>query len=215
LRGRTLLIAVVAVLSLLSATAFAKGHPVVHGSKHADHLKFGKGNNRVFARGGDDAVFGGGGRDRLRGGRGDDVLLGGAGADRLRGGQDDDVLDGGPGDDYLFARGDGGDADQVVCGAGEDTVVLGRNDTIVVEAETSADGCEHVKRPGGPNACASHDQRCVAEGERPCASSHSDCDDPLEEPCTANAGACDDPVATEPEPDEAVEAPDTDEPESL
>jgi energy-coupling factor transporter ATP-binding protein EcfA2 len=44
------------------------------GSKHADHMKFGKANNRVFAGAGNDTVLGGAGRDRLRGGRGDDVL---------------------------------------------------------------------------------------------------------------------------------------------
>ena len=128
MRGRAIFLAVLAALSLLCGTAVAKEghHKVVHGSTHADHMKFGKANNRVFAGGGNDTVLGGAGRDRLRGGRGDDVLLGGAGGDRLRGGQDDDVLDGGAGDDVINARGDGGDPDEVVCGPGEDTVLLGR-----------------------------------------------------------------------------------------
>ena len=97
MRGRTIFFAVLAALSLLCGTAVAKKghHKVVRGSKHADHMKLGKANNRVFAGGGNDTVLGGAGRDRLRGGRGDDVLLGGAGADRLKGGQDDDILDGG------------------------------------------------------------------------------------------------------------------------
>ena len=140
MRGRTIFFAVLAALSLLCGTAVAKKHhKVVHGSKHADHMKLGKANNRVFAAGGNDTVLGGAGRDRLRGGRGDDVLLGGAGGDRLRGGQDDDVMDGGAGDDLINARGDGGDPDEVVCGPGDDTVLLGRNDRIVVEAGTSND----------------------------------------------------------------------------
>jgi hypothetical protein len=70
-RGRTIFFAVLAALSLLCGTAVArKGHPkVVHGSTHADHLKLGKADNRVFAAGGNDTVLGGAGRDRLRGGR--------------------------------------------------------------------------------------------------------------------------------------------------
>lgn len=192
MRGRTIFFAVLAALSLLCGTAVAKKHHrVVNGSKHADHMKLGKANNRVFAGGGNDTVLGGAGRDRLRGGRGDDVLLGDAGADRLRGGQDDDMLDGGAGDDVINARGDGGDPDEVVCGPGDDTVLLGRNDRIVVEADASTDdpalgedgddqgedddGCEHVTRPGGPQACDSHER------------------------------GCDDPVETEPEPDDPVE----------
>jgi RTX calcium-binding nonapeptide repeat (4 copies) len=221
-RGRTIFFAVLAALSLLCGTAVAKQHHrAVHGSKHADHMKFGKANNRVFAGGGNDTVLGGAGRDRLRGGRGDDVLLGGAGGDRLRGGQDDDVLDGGAGDDVINARGDGGDPDEVVCGDGEDTVLLGRNDRIMVEAGASNDdadevdepeagddpemgedpgeqgdddddGCEHVKRPGGPRACDSHNDGC---------------DEPAEEPCVATGRDCDDPVETEPEPDDPVDEP--------
>lgn len=65
------------------------------------------GNDRVYARAGDDMVDGGGGNDRLREGRGDDTLLGGGGDDRLKGGQDDDYLDGDEGDDRINARGDG------------------------------------------------------------------------------------------------------------
>jgi len=141
MRGKTIFLAVLAALSLLCGTAVAKkGHQkVTRGTKHADHMKLGRANDRVFAGAGDDIVLGGAGRDRLRGGRGDDVLLGGAGDDRLRGGQGNDVLDGGAGDDVINARGDGGDPDLVVCGEGEDTVLLGRNDRIMVEAGASND----------------------------------------------------------------------------
>ena len=141
MRGRTIFLAVLAALGLLCGTAVAKKghHKVTRGSKHADHIKLGKANNRVFAGGGNDTVLGGAGRDRLRGGRGDDVLLGDAGADRLKGGQGDDVLDGGDGNDVINARGDGGDPDEVVCGPGDDTVLLGKNDRIMVEAGASTD----------------------------------------------------------------------------
>ena len=216
MRGRTIFFAVLAALSLLCGTAVAKkGHDkVVHGSKHADHLKLGKANNRVFAAGGNDTVLGGAGRDRLRGGRGDDVLLGGAGGDRLRGGQDDDVLDGGAGNDVINARGDGGDPDEVVCGPGDDTVLLGRNDRIMVEAGDKPDleepgdddGCEHVKRPGGPKACDSNGRGCD-EAEEPCVATHAGCEEPGDDQCVATYGDCDDPVTDEPEPDEPVEEP--------
>jgi hypothetical protein len=207
-RGRTIFFAVLAALSLLCGTAVAKGHhhKVVRGSKHADHMKFGKANNRVFAGGGNDTVLGGAGRDRLRGGRGDDVLLGGGGGDRLRGGQDDDVLDGGAGDDVINARGDGGDPDEVVCGAGEDTVLLGRNDEVVAGAaseEADDDGCEHVKYPKGgepkENACAAHSDGC------------DEADEPVDGGCIARfAPQCSDPEVLKPEPDEPVEEPEPD-----
>jgi hypothetical protein len=225
MKGRILVVALLAALSLLSATAVAGGHRVVTGSKGDDELTLGAGGQRVFARGGDDSVEGGAGNDRLRGGHGDDGLYGDAGDDRLRGGQDNDLLDGGDGDDYLNGGGDGGDRDRIVCGDGHDVVVLGRNDVVLVEVHASEDagtdepaegpadepgaddadepaleepqsgdddGCEKVKGPGAPRACASND---------------GGCDEPAEEPCAANLAECDDPVATEPEPDEPVEVP--------
>jgi Ca2+-binding RTX toxin-like protein len=128
-RGKTTFLTLVAGLIMLCATAVAFAHEGelgVPGTQGSDELTLGGGNNRVYARAGDDMVDGGGGNDRLRGGRGDDTLLGGAGDDRLKGGQDDDYLDGGEGDDRINARGDGRDGDEVVCGPGEDTVLLGR-----------------------------------------------------------------------------------------
>jgi Ca2+-binding RTX toxin-like protein len=138
-KGRTLFLALLAALSLLSATAVAEGHRVMKGTKGDDELTLGSAANRVFARAGDDHVNGGGGNDRLRGGRGDDALFGAAGNDRLRGGQDNDLLDGGDGDDYMNGRGDGGDKDRIVCGDGDDVVVLGRNDVVLVEVQASED----------------------------------------------------------------------------
>jgi len=150
-RGKTTLIALVAVLSLLCATAVAFAHDGglrVPGTKGSDELSGDAGNNRVYARGGDDVVNGGDGNDRLRGGRGDDTLMGGGGNDRLKGGQDSDYLDGGDGDDRINARGDGRDGDEVDCGPGEDTVLLGRNDEVVTGAEASEDADE--ERPSSP-----------------------------------------------------------------
>jgi len=213
-RGRTLVVLVVAILSLLTATAVAGGHRVVMGTKGSDDMSLGSAGDRVFARGGDDTVDGGAGNDRMRGGKGDDDLSGGEGNDRLRGGQGEDHLDGGEGDDYLNGRGDGGDPDELVCGGGTDTVVLGRNDVV------ADDGCEKVKGPGA-RTCASHrdgcevarpcvasTRECGEDDNMPCASNQEGCDEPVEEPCVATLNRdCDDPVAGEPEADPAARAP--------
>jgi hypothetical protein len=220
-RGRTFFFALVAALSLVSATAVAGGHRVVMGTNGGDELTMGGGANRVFARAGDDTVDGGAGNDRLRGGRGDDTLLGGADDDRLRGGQDNDLLDGGEGDDYLNGGGDGGDKDRIDCGAGSDVVVLGKND--VVEQTESGDdvGCEKVKGPGAPRACASHGagcdepaRPCIATSREcsevdamPCASNSDGCPESTEEPCLAISRGCGDPVKDQPEVSPSLAAP--------
>ena len=215
MRGRTFVVVLVALLSLLTATAVAGGHRVVIGTKSGDDLSLGSAGDRVFARGGDDTVDGGGGNDRLRGGNGDDDLSGGEGNDRLRGGQGEDHLDGGGGNDYLNGRGDGGDPDEIVCGVGTDIAVLGRNDV------AGDDGCEKLKGPGAPHVCASHrdgcetarlcvasTRECGEDDHMPCASNREGCDEPVEDPCVATLNRdCDDPVAGEPEADPAARAP--------
>ena len=227
MRGKALFLAVLAALSLFSATAVAGGHRVVQGTKDGDELNAGGGADRVFARSGDDSVDGGTGNDRIRGGNGDDALFGGGGKDRLRGGQDNDYLDGGDGDDYLNGGGDGRDKDKIVCGDGYDVVVLGRNDVVLVEVDAAGDvessdddGCEKVKGPGGDReACAS-----TGCGHEPCASTDGGCGEPRtcaarmapgcypsELVCMATDGDCDDPVVEVPEPDEPVEDPAPDE----
>lgn len=219
MRGRTLFLAVLAVLSLLSATAVAGGHRVVQGTKGGDELNAGGGADRIFARSGDDSVDGGTGNDKIRGGNGDDALFGGDGKDRLRGGQDNDFLDGGEGDDYLNGGGDGRDKDKIVCGDGYDVVVLGRNDVVLVEVGAAEhpveedsdepagesdepaleepesgddDGCEKVKGPGEPKTCASREGGCD-EGDRPCAATSRVCGDELDKPCMATYGGCEEP----------------------
>ena len=232
MRGRTVFLAMLAALSLLSATAVAGGHRVVQGTKGGDELNTGGGADRVFARAGDDSVDGGTGNDKIRGGNGDDALFGGDGKDRLRGGQDNDFLDGGNGDDYLNGGGDGRDKDKIVCGDGYDVVVLGRNDVVLVEVEASGvveedvpaeeesgesgesaddDGCEKVKRPGGDReACASTYSGC--DEPHPCASRVARGCYPTEPVCPATYDGCDDePVVEEHEPDEPVEVPAPDE----
>lgn len=210
MRGKTVFLALVAIVTMLCATAVAFAHDGelrIPGTKGSDELAMGDGNNKVYARGGDDMVDGGGGNDWLRGGRGDDTLVGGEGNDRLMGGQDDDYLDGGDGDDRINARGDGGDPDEVVCGAGDDTVLLGRNDEVaaVASEEDAAadDGCEHVKYPKGKEP-----------RENVCAASSNGCDESDEQVdggCIARfVPYCADPEVVKPDPDEPVEAPEPD-----
>lgn len=204
MRGRTTVLALVAIAAMLLVSAVALAHdgrPA--GTKGADDLTMSDGNDRVFARGGDDSVDGGAGNDRLRGGRGHDELFGGEGDDRLRGGQDDDYLDGGEGDDYINGRGDGRDGDEIVCGNGYDVAVLGRGDVIVAQSD---DGCEKVKRPTGRHhkkhleLCAANSQGCDDDGA-------------IEDPCAARyTPRCGDPEVVMPEPDEPVEEPAPDEP---
>jgi hypothetical protein len=204
MRGRTTVLALVAIAGMLLVSAVALAHdgrPA--GTKGADDLTMSDGNDRVFARGGDDSVDGGAGNDRLRGGRGHDELYGGEGDDRLRGGQDDDYLDGGEGDDYINGRGDGRDGDEIVCGNGYDVAVLGRGDVIVAQSD---DGCEEVKRPKGRHhkkyreLCAANSQGCDDDGA-------------IEDPCAARyTPRCGDPEVVMPEPDEPVEEPAPDEP---
>ena len=226
MKGRTLLLAVLAALSVLCATAVAGDHPrPVVGTKGVDELSTAAGNDRVYARSGDDSVDGGAGHDRLRGGKGDDALFGGNGDDRVRGGQDDDFIDGGDGDDVLDGGGDGRDKDRIVCGEGYDVVTLGRNDVVLAEVNASGDGaaqddgCEKVKRVGGGReACSATDDGCEP---RPCASGGRGCEpvcpatvdecEPYEDPCLARLAPSCDPDGYVPDPDEPVEEPAPDE----
>jgi Ca2+-binding RTX toxin-like protein len=190
------LVAIAAML-LVSAVALAR-EGAVRGTQDSDVLTMSDGNDRVFARGGDDTVHGGAGDDSIRGGSGDDSLSGDEGDDRLKGGQGEDHLDGGDGDDVINGRGDGRDEDEIVCGAGNDVVKLGRGDVV-------DDDCEKVKQPKGK-----HHQKlresCLAES--------GDCDDEfVAEPCAARfTPRCDDPEVLTPAPDESVAEPDPAEP---
>jgi hypothetical protein len=201
MRGRSAVLSLVAIAAMLLVSAVAFAHEGrTPGTRDSDELTMSDDDDRVFARAGDDSVDGGAGDDRIRGGRGDDTLSGGDGDDRLRGGQDSDHMDGGDGDDHINGRGDGRDADEIVCGEGFDVAVLGRGDELV-----GGDDCEQVKRPKRgdhrkrPETCASNSQRCD--------------DEPVKEPCAARfVPRCGDPEVIMPEPDEPVEEPAPDDP---
>ncbi len=122
------------------------------GTAKADDHSGGPGRDRISGRGGDDILSGRGGRDQISGGAGADVIHGGAEGDVLIGGWGDDVirgadgrdeLVGGPGRDRLFGgnhadviKAQGGDADFIDCGTGDDTAFVDPVDTVR--------GCEKV-----------------------------------------------------------------------
>ncbi|HWH43535.1 MAG TPA: hypothetical protein VNT32_02275 [Thermoleophilaceae bacterium] len=79
---------------------------------------------------------------QLIGGDGSDRLTGGPSADLIVGGRGTDTIDGGAGDDDIRSR--DGEADQVGCGDGTDTVLADTLDEI-----QGATGCERVDRGSG------------------------------------------------------------------
>jgi hypothetical protein len=121
---------------------------------------------------------GNGGDDKLKGYAYDDTVDGGAGNDTLTGGFGNDTITGGPGSDAIYAdvsssycnwiQGDlphgndtidvrDGEADQVDCGVGEDTVRADKLDTVSTDCETVVrDGSVPPKQPGtdGPQGPA-------------------------------------------------------------
>jgi Ca2+-binding RTX toxin-like protein len=90
------------------------GGDLVNGSKYADVLALGSGNDTVNGLRGADTLSGESGRDTLTGDQGNDSLLGGAGNDSLSGGIDRDYLQGDYGNDSLYG------------GTGTDTLIGGR-----------------------------------------------------------------------------------------
>ncbi|MEM8980751.1 MAG: DUF6851 domain-containing protein [Pseudomonadota bacterium] len=128
------------------------GDDKVRGTKEADELLLGAGDDHAHTRKGDDIVkagsgddyvnlsagndtgYGEAGNDKILGGKGEDSLFGGDGEDMLSGGADDDLLEGGAGDDNL--RGNSGN-DRLFGDAGEDNLRGGSgNDRL----EGGADG---------------------------------------------------------------------------
>jgi Ca2+-binding RTX toxin-like protein len=130
----------------------------IKGSSSGDVIKGTKKRDRIFGRAGDDLIKGKKARDRISGNAGDDTLLGGKGRDKLRGGPGKDIIEGGPGNDRMVggagfnqlnmvngveqgspgndvidAR--NGEADEIDCGAGDDTVYVDRSEDGVYDCE--------------------------------------------------------------------------------
>ena len=102
------------------------------GTKKANSLTGGEGDDRLHGQGGADVLHGGNGRDMLTGDAGDDRLIGGGGGDWLSGGVGRDTLEGGAQMDVLLGGADndrltgGGGVDRLSGEAGADTFVFGR-----------------------------------------------------------------------------------------
>lgn len=113
------------------------GDDVVDGQGGDDALAGGRGNDEVIGGSGADNIQGGSGRDEISAGSGSDAVYAQAGSDRVDGGTGRDDLFGGTGNDTIRAR--DGVRDRVDCGAGTDTAVVDRSDTV-------ARNCERVLR---------------------------------------------------------------------
>jgi uncharacterized repeat protein (TIGR01451 family) len=96
----------------------------------------GSGDDTFSGNASSNLFVGGPGADTLDGGGGDDILLGGPGADTLTGGPGVDLIDGGEDNDSVQSR--DGEADDVDCGAGLDSVVADLADSTL--------NCESVHR---------------------------------------------------------------------
>ena len=110
----------------VAATAPATGK-TIKGTAKAD---------RLTGTAGADTIHGNGGNDRISGGAGADKLYGDAGSDTINPGAGRDSAYGGAGSDTIQAR--DGERDVIDCGAGRDTVVADKTDTVK--------GCETVKK---------------------------------------------------------------------
>jgi Ca2+-binding RTX toxin-like protein len=109
---------------------------VLRGTKRADMLEGGVGNDVIYGLNGDDVLRSYSGDDRIRGGNGMDVLDGGLGNDILRGGNGSDRIDGGQGDDRLWG---GNAADWLRGGPGLDELHGGTGaDTFVIDSKASS-----------------------------------------------------------------------------
>jgi Ca2+-binding RTX toxin-like protein len=133
---------IVAAIALLAMPAAALAGNTTRGTADDDLIPGTAAADVIFARAGDDTV------------------TADAGDDRVYGGQGADTLDGGVGNDLIHARGDGGDADTITCGDGEDTVRAGRNDEV-------ADDCETVKQPGAAKTPAPDEEETVTPDKGP------------------------------------------------
>jgi Ca2+-binding RTX toxin-like protein len=162
-RPQALVVALCVVLAFALSAGTIVVAKTIKGNSSGNVLKGSKKRDRIFGRRGDDLIKGKKNRDRLFGNAGNDTLLGGKGKDKLKGGPGADVLSGGPGKDRMvggdgenqFNMADGveqgspgndvidarnGKADEIDCGAGDDTVYVDR-------LEDGVYGCENVVTP--------------------------------------------------------------------
>lgn len=105
-----------------------RGRDVLIGNGGDDELGGGRGADTINGGDGDDVIKGNRGHDTIDGGEGDNQISGGAGNDVIDSGAGIDVLDGGRGDDDISSA---GGADVIDGGRGKDTIRAGAgNDSI-------------------------------------------------------------------------------------
>ncbi len=137
------------------------------GSHEDDLIDGAGGDDLLVGHSGDDTLIGADGADWLIGQNGNDQLTGGSGNDVLIGGQGHDLIDAGTGDDFVEAAnvvdeealaaslktassfsdidfhydlpGTSDEGDMIELGAGNDTAVIGSNDTL-----TSGSGADEI-----------------------------------------------------------------------
>jgi Ca2+-binding RTX toxin-like protein len=90
----------------------------VQGGLDSDTISGESADNFLQGRDLHDRLVGRGGNDTLYG---DTAVFSDEGNDALNGGPGRDILNGGPGNDTFFAQ--DGEADEIICGPGEDVVV--------------------------------------------------------------------------------------------
>ena len=116
-----------------------KGADALNGSAGGDLLLGRQGADTLKGNGGEDYLFGGWGNDHLSGGSADDIVVGSQGQDVVHGSGGDDLVVGGGTknmQDFLLGSAtpltmddiDDGEADILVGGTGEDTLILGKED---------------------------------------------------------------------------------------
>jgi Ca2+-binding RTX toxin-like protein len=92
-----------------TAASGFNSHETIAGTKFADFLDAGDGDDTEYGEDGNDILIGNAGADHLYGGRGNDYLSAGAGSDFLDGDDGDDVIHGGDDKDVLIGS-DGNDS---------------------------------------------------------------------------------------------------------
>ena len=138
--------------------------PLCEGTEQDDDILGRGAEDTILAFGGNDTVHANGADDHVDAGVGDDEVYGGAGPDSLAGGPDDDNLFGGKGGDSLTdypnsyadhdeLRGGGGNDrleafdndynDTLVCGPGNDDIVVFDLNTLLLKHDEISATCEH------------------------------------------------------------------------
>ncbi len=105
-----------------------RGADELLGGSGDDEIDGGRGADTISGGNGADVIDGGRGSDKLDGGEGDDEISGGSGNDMINGGSGDNEIDGGRGNDSITTQ--AGD-DDISGGKGRDTINSGAGNDVV------------------------------------------------------------------------------------